>query len=185
MPSAISLNDLAQRLQALEDIHAITQLKARYLRACDRKLPGVMRDCFVPQGAVIEADGFPAFSEREAWVQVFTEFAVNNPAVLDMHHGHNPQITLTGADTAEGTWDLEFRQINVQTRVVTEITGEYHERYVRKNGRWWIQTLRFHRATLRVSEVGADGIARVLELGAGHAGKSMEALLSGAAVAAS
>ena len=45
---------------------------ARYLRACDRKQPDVMRDCFIEKGAVIEAEGFPyagSYTGPEAIVQ--------------------------------------------------------------------------------------------------------------------
>ncbi len=98
------LEQLQQRLQHLEDIQSIQALKARYLRACDQKQPNAMRECFVEHGAVIEADGFPAFTDREEWVETFTRLAVANPSIQDMHHGHNPQISFTGADSAKGLW---------------------------------------------------------------------------------
>jgi len=41
--------ELERRLSALQDIRAIEILKWRYLRACDRKQPQVVRDCFVPE----------------------------------------------------------------------------------------------------------------------------------------
>ncbi len=106
--------DLEQRLRALEDINAIRELKARYLRACDRKQPDTMRDCFIEKGAVIEADGFSSFNDREGWVKVFTELAVNNPNVMDTHHGQNPHIVLIGPDSASAVWDLQFTQINLK-----------------------------------------------------------------------
>ncbi len=59
------LEQLQQRLQHLEDMQSIQALKARYLRACDQKQPNAMRECFAEHGAVIEADGFPAFTDRE------------------------------------------------------------------------------------------------------------------------
>ena len=102
------LAQLQQRLRHLEDIQSITTLKARYLRACHQKQPNAMRECFVKHGAVIEADGFPPFSDREEWVATFTRLAVANPSIQDMHHGHNPEIRFTGADSAKGLWDLDF-----------------------------------------------------------------------------
>jgi hypothetical protein len=157
--------ELEQRLRALEDINAIKDLKARYLRACDRKQPADMRDCFIPHGAVIEAEGFPSFNDREGWVQVFTELAVNNPNILDMHHGQNPQIVLTGADTAQGVWDLHFCQINMKERTVVNMAGEYRDEYVRQGGRWLIKSSRFRQTSFLMRKVDEAGQATVLALG--------------------
>ncbi|HZR38101.1 MAG TPA: nuclear transport factor 2 family protein [Nevskia sp.] len=157
--------DLEKRLQALEDIHAIQELKARYLRACDRKQPDTMRDCFIEKGAVIEADGFPSFNDRDGWVAVFTDLAVKNPNVMDMHHGQNPQITLTGPDSATGVWDLNFCQINVKERTVVNLAGEYRDEYVRQNGRWWISAQRFRQTSFQMRLVGEDGQEKVMALG--------------------
>ena len=44
---------IEERLQRLEDDRAIRDLKARYLRACDSKDPETVRDCLLPDGAVI------------------------------------------------------------------------------------------------------------------------------------
>ena len=159
------LAGLEQRLRALEDINAIRELKARYLRACDRKQPEVMRDCFVEAGAVIEADGFPSFNDREGWVKVFTELSVNNPNIMDTHHGQNPQISLTGPDSASAVWDLQFSQVNLKERTVVNLAGEYRDEYVRRGGRWWISTQRFRQTSFLMRQVGEDGQEKVLALG--------------------
>ncbi len=162
---AATTAELERRLQALEDINAIKELKARYLRACDRKQPDVMRDCFIEKGAVIEADNFPSFNDREGWVAVFTELAVNNPNVMDMHHGQNPQISLTSPDSASGVWDLNFCQVNVKERTVVNLAGEYRDEYVRRDGRWWISAQRFRQTSFQMRVVDADGQEKVLALG--------------------
>jgi hypothetical protein len=156
---------LQQRLRALEDIQAIQELKARYFRSCDRKLPAQMRDCFLPQGAVIEADGFPSFDDREGWVRLFTELAVNNPDVMDMHHAQNPEIVLTGPDSATGLWDLNFSQINLKQRTVVNLAGEYRDEYLRREGRWWIKSSRFRQTYFLMRRIDAAGGETVLALG--------------------
>ena len=156
---------LQRRLQALEDLNAIKDLKGRYLRACDRKRPDEMRDCFVPQGVLIEADGFPSFHDREGWVQLFTELAVNNPNIMDMHHGQNPQIVLTGPDSASGVWDLHFSQINLKERTVVSMAGEYRDEYLRQEGRWLIKSSKFRQTAFQMRKVGEDGSETVLALG--------------------
>jgi hypothetical protein len=160
-----SLAQLEQRLRALEDINAIKELKARYLRACDRKQPDVMRQCFIEKGAVIEAENFPSFNDREGWVQVFTELAVNNPNIMDMHHGQNPQISFTGPDTATGLWDLNFCQVNIKERTVVNMAGEYRDEYVRVGGRWVIGAQRFHQTSFQMRVVSESGEEKVLALG--------------------
>lgn len=165
-PSSMQeLEQLEQRIRALEDVAAIQQLKARYLRACDRKLPDAVRDCFVQHGAVIEAQGFATMQGREAWVELFTRLAVDNPAIMDMHHGHNADITLTGPDTATGLWDLEFCQINIKERTVVNMACEYHNDLRRENGQWKIHTLRSRQTSFIMRTVDADGLEKVVALG--------------------
>ena len=159
------LNDLRQRLQRLEDLQAIQNLKAQYLRACDQKQPEIMRECFVAHGAVIEADGFPPIEGREGWVDTFTRLAVENPSIQDRHHGHNPQITLTGPDSATALWDLDFCQINVKERTIVQLSGQYTDSYERINGRWQIRSMRFQRSAFVMRQVGEDGVEKVLALG--------------------
>lgn len=160
-----SVSRLEQRIQALEDVAAIKTLKARYLRACDRKLPEVVRDCFVQQSAVIEAQGFPPMQGRDAWVALFTRLAVENPAIMDMHHGHNADITLTGTDTATGLWDLEFCQINVKERTVVQMSCEYRNDLLRENGEWKILTLRSRQTSFIMRTIDAEGHEKVVALG--------------------
>jgi hypothetical protein len=50
----VTLETLARRVQELEDLNAIKDLKHRYLRACDRQRPDDVRECFDPDGVVIE-----------------------------------------------------------------------------------------------------------------------------------
>lgn len=159
------LAQIQQRLQRLEDLQAIQELKAQYLRACDRKQPEVMRKCFVEHGAVIEADGFPAFTGRDGWVETFTKLAVENPAIQDMHHGHNPHISFMAADLASGLWDLEFCQVNVKERTIVNLSGQYFDEYERVNGRWQIRSMRFQRSSFLMRQIDADGAEKVLALG--------------------
>lgn len=159
------LEQIQQRLQRLEDLQSIQALKAQYLRACDCKQPEVMRECFVEHGAVIESDGFPAFMDREGWVETFTKLAVMNPAIQDMHHGHNPHISFTGVDLASGLWDLEFCQVNLKERTIVNLSGQYTDEHERVNGRWQIRSMRFQRGSFVMRQIGADGAEKVLALG--------------------
>ena len=159
-----ALAALEQRIAALEDIEAIRRLKARYLRGCDMKQPEAVRDTLLPDGAVIAYEGFPAFDNRDAFVAVFEAMGCQ-PGVHDIHHASNADITLVGPDRAEGKWSLDFRSIILAQRQVIAMGVEYHDVYVRQDGRWWIAETRSTRTGCLIEQVGEDGLARVVVMG--------------------
>lgn len=160
----LTLESLAARIAALEDIEAIRQLKARYLRGCDLKQPDVVRDTLLPRGAVIAYEGFPAFDDREGFVEVFTAMGCQ-PGVHDIHHATNSEIALTGPDSATGKWSLNFRSIIMAQRSVISMGVEYEDRYVRKDGRWWIAETRSHRTGCLIETVDEAGQPTVVVMG--------------------
>jgi hypothetical protein len=161
---SVTLEDLAARIAALEDIEAIRQLKARYLRGCDLKQPEMVRDTLLPTGAVIAYEGFPAFDSRDAFVDVFTQMGCQ-PGVHDIHHATNSEIQLTGPDSATGKWSLNFRSIIMAQRSVIEMGVEYEDHYVRSDGRWWIAETRSHRTGCLIEIVDEQGKPTVITMG--------------------
>lgn len=160
----LTLESLAARIAALEDIEAIRQLKARYLRGCDLKQPEVVRDTLLPDGAVIAYEGFPPFDNRDAFVAVFEQMGCQ-PGVHDLHHATNSEITLTGADEAVGKWSLNFRSIIMATRSVIQMGVEYEDRYLRRDGRWYIAETRSTRTGCLVEQVDEAGKTTVVAMG--------------------
>jgi hypothetical protein len=139
----VSEHELAERIASLERVQAICELKYRYWRACDAKDPEVMRDCFVRSGAKIEYGPMGSYDDADPLVTVFTKIALRRLddgrwAVLDMHHGLHPQITVQDATHARGRWTLHFRQIDVAGGTERLSTGEYEDEYVIEDGRWVI-----------------------------------------------
>lgn len=161
---ALTLEDLAARIGALEDIEAIRQLKARYLRGCDLKQPEVVRDTLLPAGAVIAYEGFPPFDNREAFVAVFEAMGCQ-PGVHDLHHATNSEVALTGPDEAAGKWSLNFRSIIMAQRSVIQMGVEYEDRYVRRDGRWWIAETRSTRTGCLIEQVDDAGHVTVVAMG--------------------
>lgn len=148
-----------QRLAVLEDIHAIEVLKWRYLRACDRKQPDVVRGCFTDD-AVIDFEGFPLFDNPDAFVEIYREYGCR-PNIVDMHHGQNPIISVDG-DRATGVLDCYFFQIDTDTGRHTQLAVGYDDEFVRVgDGTWRISRCMSRRVSMLVSDVGADGVARV------------------------
>jgi uncharacterized protein (TIGR02246 family) len=117
-----------------DDWLAIANLKADYCRLLDTK-------------------------DWQGWGQLFTEdfhldvtdsggdVVVGRDAVVasvrgaiettqTAHQVHFPQITIDG-DSATGIWPMQDRLIWDDGRTMTGY-GHYHERYVKRDGRWWI-----------------------------------------------
>jgi hypothetical protein len=77
-----------------------------------------------------------------------------------MHHGQNPRIALTGADSAEGEWDVFYYGIDLSARTLMQMAGAYRDTYVRRGGRWWIATMAMRQTSLHVQSVDQAGLAR-------------------------
>jgi hypothetical protein len=142
----VSERELAERVADLERVQAITELKYRYWRACDAKEPDAMRACFARSGAKIEYGPMGSYDDADALVAVFTKIALRRLgdvpggrwAVLDMHHGLHPQITVHDSTHASGQWTLHFRQIDVAGGTERVSAGEYVDEYRVEDGRWVI-----------------------------------------------
>ncbi|MGC4960968.1 nuclear transport factor 2 family protein [Gordonia sp. DT101] len=135
-----SLDELTRRLDHLDRVEAIKQLKHRYWRACDGKDPNGFRDCFVRSGARIDYGPLGAYDDAEPMAKIFGQVALHRVdgkyVIFDMHHGMHPDITLTSDSTATGSWTLKFRQVNLLDRTETIMTGEYDDEYVVEDGEW-------------------------------------------------
>ncbi len=155
---------LESQIQALADISAIKSLKYRYLRACDLKQPEIIRGCFDPDGATIAYEGFPPFTNRDDFVAIYQQMACK-PSIIDMHHAHNPEITLTGPNTATGTWDLYFNNIDTEAGTILQMACLYTDRYTRKQGSWWITSTATKRTSFLMQKKQPDGTLQVLTMG--------------------
>jgi hypothetical protein len=145
-------DSLARRLQRLEDIEALKDLKHRYLQSADRHDLDNVRDCFAPEQAVIEFEGFPRCEGRDNLIAMMAEFG-GKPGVYTMHHGHNPRFEFESDDRARGTWSLFYSSIDVPAQTIAEIAGVYHEIYTRRHGRWYIQHSRFERQSFLLQAI--------------------------------
>lgn len=141
-------DEAATHLERLAAIESITALKHRYFRACDAKDPEGFRDCFVAVGSALDYGELGAM-DADGMAAVFASIALQQVdgkhAILDMHHGVHPDITVRADGTASGRWTLRFRQVNLIERTETVATGEYADEYRLEDGRWKIATCTFHR----------------------------------------
>lgn len=129
------MNNLEQRLQRLEDIEAIRQLKARYFHACDRKDVAALRDCFCAGDVHIDYGALGTFHSRDEFLALFTELACHEQ-IIDMHHGQNAQIKWHSSTQATATWDLYFHQIDRHNNTLTQLAGYYEDEYQKHANQW-------------------------------------------------
>jgi hypothetical protein len=141
-------------VQALLDIEEIKQLKARYFRLMDTK-------AWDEWGEVFATDALMEVPEAQLVINGRAEIVAMVSGALaearSAHHGHMPEIELTGPDTARGIWAMfDFVEWPAPDGAAVGAGlhgyGHYHEEYVREEGRWRIATLRLDR--LRIDPLG-------------------------------
>jgi hypothetical protein len=115
------------------DIHEITQLKYRYLRALDSKAWADFAACFVPE-ATGDYNGL-VFDDSTALVDYMRSNMTEG--MLTLHQAHHPEITVDG-DQATGHWSLQDKVIVEAFKFVLEGAAFYTDRYVRTPGGWRI-----------------------------------------------
>ena len=143
----------------MDDVEEIKKLKARYFRSLDSKDWELYASVFAEDCVVdLRGSGGELYEGRAA----IAGYVSSLKLVQSVHHGHMPEIELTGADTAAGVWALE--DYNVwQDGTQNHGWGHYLETYVKRDGRWQIKTmalsyLRIDRPTEQaVLVAGAEG----------------------------
>jgi hypothetical protein len=159
-----NLADLESRVAALEHINAIKEVQYRYWHCVDRQMLDDVKDCFIDNGAVIEMEGVAPCKTREEFVAVLKAQG-GKPGFLSLHTGNNPAIKITGAVHAQGTWDALFVAVDVADRLTYQLTGQYDNRYVKRNDRWYIQVQKFRQTSLLIKQIAEDGTEKVVTFG--------------------
>lgn len=154
---------IEERLDRLEAIQEIKDLKARYFLACDQKRHEDVRDCFAEGEVVIEYGRIGSFSHRDDMVEVFQRLACQEHMV-EMHHAQNSQITIHSADTASAVWGLYYYLIDTKHKTCTQLGGSYDDEYIRVEGRWQISKTVYHLTSTQVMDI-SDGLVKVLFAG--------------------
>jgi len=146
--------DERELLQRLSDIEDIKRLKARYFRTLDHKDWEGFGEVFAADAHLEVPEGNVSEHGRAAVVASVSGVLAG---VRTVHHGHMPEIEVTGADTARGIWAMfdyvEFPSPEGAPRVGLQGYGHYTEEYVREDGQWRIKHLYLSR--LRVDQLGA------------------------------
>jgi ketosteroid isomerase-like protein len=127
------LEELENKVRALEDIEAIRNMKMRYAAFCDDSYnPDGIADLFV-EDAVWEASGLGKFEGREAIRKFFQE--ASKIFTFALHYTLNPKIEVNG-DTGKGQWYVFMPCTLGDGNRAAWLAGIDHEEYVRVNGEW-------------------------------------------------
>ena len=159
-----SIAELARRIETLEHINAIKDLKSRYWASADRQRLDEVRDCYLPKGAVIDFQGVPLCKDREEFIAVLKAQG-GKKGFHSMHHGQNPRIRLASANEAEGLWDVYFASVDTADRTTIQMSGGYIDRYVYQDGRWWIASTQFRQTSFLMQKFDEKGVPTVISLG--------------------
>jgi uncharacterized protein (TIGR02246 family) len=129
-----------------DDIEAIKLVKARYFRCLDtRDWEGWGRVFAVD--AVLEVPEADVVEHGRDAIVASVSAALTGATTV--HHGHMPEIELTGPDTARGIWAMfdyvEWPPSDSGERIGLRGYGHYHEEYVREDGEWRIARTRLVR----------------------------------------
>jgi uncharacterized protein (TIGR02246 family) len=129
---------------ALWDLEQLRQLKARYFRAVDTKDWDLLAQVLAPD-AVLEVAG----GRREGRDEIVSVMSTRLAPLVTVHHGHMPELTLTGPDSATGVWAMDDLLVGPiepgGPSLRRQGYGHYHERYERRDGEWRIVHLRLVR----------------------------------------
>jgi hypothetical protein len=132
-----------RRMELLE-IEAIKQVKYSYFRLLDLKRFDELGELLTAGCTASYEDGRRSFEGRAAIVRFLTD-SLADPGIVTEHHGHHPEVVVTGQDTATGVWYLQDRVIVAGADLEIGGTAFYRDEYVKTDGRWYIAHTEYER----------------------------------------
>lgn len=121
----------------LVEIELIKRLKHRYVRCVDQKDFEELESCFVPEATASYGGGAVELDGRDS-IMEFLRQSLSPETMLTSHRVHEPEIDLTGADSAVGGWALEDRIVFTEQPMMLRGESFYTDRYVKRDGTWFI-----------------------------------------------
>ena len=136
---------MAYTLQQISDIEDIKVVKHRYFRGIDTADMNLLGTLFTDD-IVVDYCGGTYRAQLTGRTDMLTFLANSfHSGALAMHHGHMPEIALTGDDTADGIWYLEDIFINLEDKSHTFGSAIYKDEYRRDAGTWKISRTEYDR----------------------------------------
>jgi hypothetical protein len=139
-------------LVVIEQIH---QLKYRYVRFLDTKCWDDLAELFTPDATAAYGGGATTLSGRDAIMEFLTT-SMADESMLTSHKVHQPEITLTGPDTASGVWALDDVVVLGALGLTVRGASYYDDRYTRVAGDWRIAHTGYKRVYEEIEPRGEE-----------------------------
>ncbi len=137
----------------MDDIEAIKRLKARYFRMMDTKDWAGLRDVFTEDARFDTTEsGGTVMVGADQFVGFLQDLLGD---VTTVHHGHMPEIELTGPATAVGIWALQDLLV-WPNGMRLEGYGHYHEAYEKLGDEWRIASMTLTRLHTDLTGIDTD-----------------------------
>ena len=136
MSSSANIKERIERIQAINNIK---NLKFKYWNACDSKKPTDILECFYNEKIYINFEDFGIFASAKDMVKKY-EFYSCHSHLIEQHAGKNPIIKLLSSNEASGLWSLSYSLIDTLKKIKLNISGTYEDIYVRdESDNWFIK----------------------------------------------
>ncbi|MEY2448618.1 MAG: hypothetical protein QOH79_2094 [Acidimicrobiaceae bacterium] len=122
----------------LVEIELIKRLKYRYIRCLDLKLFDEIGECFLEAATASYGGGAYTYDGREA-ILGFLRSSMGSTKMLTSHKVHQPEIELTGPDTATGVWALDDLVLLTELDLAVRGAAYYTDDYVKVGDDWYIR----------------------------------------------
>jgi len=124
-------------VEDLIELEAIKRVKYRYLRCLDQKLWDELDEVLTEDAVAAYSGGKYTFEGREAIV-AFLRRNMGADTFHSSHRVHQPEIDLTGPDTAVGTWAMDDVVVMTDWNLTVRGAAFYEDEYRKVDGRWRI-----------------------------------------------
>ena len=133
----INSTNINKRIEAIQAINDIKNLKFKYWHACDSKKPVEILNCFCSENIHINFEDFGIFSSAQDMVEKY-EFNSCHPHLIEQHAGKNPVIKLLSSCEASGFWSMSYNLIDTLKKINLIIFGTYEDLYIRDGTKNWL-----------------------------------------------
>ena len=129
--------NISARIEAIQAVNDIKNLKFKYLNACDLKKPNDILECFDSKKVYIDFEDFGIFSSAQDMVEKYKLYSCH-PHLIEQRSGKNQIIKLLSDNKASGFWSLSYSLIDTLKNFSLNITGTYDDLYVLDDNKNWL-----------------------------------------------
>jgi hypothetical protein len=128
----------------LVEIEAIKRVKFAYMRCLDQKRFDEIGELFTDDAVAAYSGGKYEYRGRDDIVG-FLKRTMSAETFLSSHRVHQPEIDLTSATTATGTWAMDDVVVETMWQITIRGAAFYEDEYLKEDGRWRISRTGYKR----------------------------------------